>query len=67
MKKVNRLMEFFWLALAVITLFGASYYVYELGWKEGWLYLLFPAVALMMYLYRRGMRSRLDRWSEGGK
>ena len=64
MKKLNRVMEFFWLAVAVLSLFGAIYYIMELGWAEAWYYLMFPAVAFMMFAYRRGMRSRLDKWSE---
>jgi len=65
MKNLNRIMEFFWLGLAILSTLGAIYYVNILGWDEGWYYLLFPAVALMMFLYRRGMRSRLDKWSKG--
>lgn len=65
MKNLNRIMEFFWLALAILSALGAIYYINVLGWDEGWYFLLFPLVALMMFLYRRGMRSRLDRWSKG--
>lgn len=65
MKKMNRIMEFFWLAVAVISLIGAGFYVYELGWTEGWIYLLFPLTAFMMWAYRRMMRSRVERWSKG--
>ena len=65
MKKMNRVMEFFWLAVAVLSLVGAIYYILELGWEEGWVYLLFPLTAGMMFAYRRMMRSRVERWSEG--
>jgi len=65
MKKITRIMEFFWLAVAILSLVGAGYYIYTLGWAEGWIYLMFPLVASMMWAWRRGMRSRIDRWSEG--
>lgn len=67
MKKMNRIMEFFWLAVAIISLFGAVYYLNELGWEEGWFYLLFPLTAAMMWGYRRMMRSRVERWENNDR
>ncbi len=67
MKNFNRIMEKFWLIIAILSVPFAVFYVIQLGWQQGWFYLLFPITAFMMFGYRRFMRSRLDKWSEGGK
>lgn len=64
MEKVARFMEFFWLALAILTALGAVYILATQGWAEGSTWLLFPAVCLAMWGYRRFLRKRVAQWAE---
>lgn len=63
MDRIARFMEVFWLALAVITAVWAAYVLYSVGWQEGKVWLLFPAVCAAMFGYRRFMRGRMAKWA----
>lgn len=51
----------FWLAMAVGSLLIAIYVIFQNGWQEGSMYLIFPVLAGMMYGIRKFMLKRLDR------
>ena len=60
MRKLNRLMEHFWLAVAIGTGIAAVWVIVSDGFEEGRQWLLFPAIALAMFALRRFMRKRLE-------
>lgn len=60
MRKLNRLMEHFWLAVAIGTGIAAVWVIATDGLEEGRQWLLFPAIALAMFGVRRFMRKRLE-------
>ncbi len=64
MEKIARFMEMFWLMLAVLTAGWAVYLLATRGWAEGKVWLLFPAVCLAMFGYRRFMRGKMAQWAE---
>lgn len=64
MEKIARFMEIFWLVLAVATAGWAIYALAAYGWEKGQVWLLFPAVSLAMWAYRRFMRGRMAQWAE---
>ncbi len=64
MERIARIMEAFWLSLAVLSAVWAAYVLAVHGWKEGKAWVLFPAVCTGMWWYRRFMRRKLARWAE---
>lgn len=64
MEKLARIMEYFWLALAVLTAIWAAYVLHDHGWATGKTWLLFPAVCTAMWGYRRFMRGKIAAWAE---
>jgi hypothetical protein len=60
MHKLNRLMEHFWLALAIATLGVALWTIFTEGWEKGAQWLVLPAIATAAWLMRRFARKRLD-------
>lgn len=60
MRKVNRLMEIFWLVLVVATLGLAIWAIARSSFEQSWTWLLFPVFCLMMFAVRRFMRSKLE-------
>ena len=62
MERIARFMELFWLVLAVLTGGWAVYVVITHGWAAGKVWLLFPAVCLAMFGYRRFMRGKMAQW-----
>jgi hypothetical protein len=61
MNKLNRGLEHFWLAAAIGTTIYAIWAVYQEGWETGRVNFFIPAIALMWYFFRRGMRKRMER------
>ena len=62
MEKIARIMEVFWLVLAVLTAAWAVYVLAMQGWVVGRQWLLFPAVCFAMWGYRRYTRGRMANW-----
>ncbi|MBX2978122.1 MAG: hypothetical protein KF905_02410 [Flavobacteriales bacterium] len=60
MRKINRLMEHFWLAVAIGTLLAALWVMYAESLNEGLRWLWFPAIASMMFVFRRITRRKLE-------
>ena len=53
MRKLNKFMEHFWLAVAIGTALAAGWVILAEGYDAGKSWLLFPAIALAMYFMRR--------------
>ena len=60
MRKVHRFMEHFWLALAIATLAAAIWVIAVDGFEKGSQWLFFPAIALIMFFFRRFARGRIE-------
>lgn len=60
MNKLGRIMEHFWLALAIATLLAAVWVIVNEGWDKGAQWLVLPAIATAAWLMRRFVRRRLD-------
>lgn len=58
MHRYNRIMEFFWLVTAVVTLVLGVYIIQKKGWAENWLFITFPFIAAAMYSMRRYLRKK---------
>ncbi len=67
MERIARLMEWFWLGLAVLTAGWAVWGLYQYGWDGAKHLTWFPLVCAAMYLYRRFMRKRMAAWAEREK
>lgn len=59
--KMNRLLEKFWWAIAIITLLAVSYFSYLQGLNKWKLYFIVPVLAVFMALMRRFMKNKLDK------
>lgn len=57
-------MEHFWLAVAIGTFIAAIWVIVADGFAAGRSWLLFPAVALAMFLMRRFTRKKLEAMEE---
>ncbi len=60
MHKLSRLMEHFWLALAIGTLLAALWVIGSEGWEKGGQWLFLPGIAGAAWLMRRFARKRLE-------
>jgi hypothetical protein len=58
MRTLNRVMEFFWLAVAAI------WTVAQEGWEKGAQWFFFPAIALTMFFFRRITSRKLEAMAE---
>lgn len=63
LKTVSKIMEKFWLALAIFTLVAVIVvFINDRGInKENAQYLVFPALAGVMYAFRKSFRKRLEK------
>ncbi|MFI5204484.1 MAG: hypothetical protein ACHQF2_08315 [Flavobacteriales bacterium] len=60
-EKTNRYLEIFWM---LVTLFAVGLAVFTIvtdGWDYGKWYIVFPLLALGMYVFRRSLRIRFER------
>ena len=60
MRKLNRFMEHFWLAVCIGTAIAACWVIVTEGFDVGRQWLLFPAIALGMFGFRRFTRKKLE-------
>jgi hypothetical protein len=60
MRKLNKLMEHFWLALAVGTATAALWVIFTEGFSVGGQWLWFPVIAFSMFVFRRFTRKKLE-------
>lgn len=59
-QKINKGLEYFWLFLTIACAILSAYMIYDKGYEEEKWYLLFPLLALAMYVMRRGLRKRFE-------
>ncbi len=64
MDKIARMMEYFWLALGVVSTGVATYIAIAHGWAAGRVFFWFPLVCFAMFFYRRFMRKKMKEWAE---
>jgi c-di-AMP phosphodiesterase-like protein len=62
MKKMNAFLVYFWLILSVISIAIVIYFFATEGIKDNLLLLLLPVISIAMYVFRRNMRKRLDKY-----
>ncbi len=67
MRKLGKFMEHFWLAVAIGTAIAAIWVIATEGFAAGRQWLIFPAVALAMFWFRRFTRSKLEAMEERQK
>lgn len=60
LRKLSRIMEHFWLAVAIGTAIAAIWVIVQDGFEVGRPWLIFPGVALAMFFFRRFTRRRLE-------
>ncbi|HEY8403834.1 MAG TPA: hypothetical protein VIK71_04420 [Flavobacteriales bacterium] len=61
MFKFFRLIENFWLVFAIISFVYACYVCFNMGFEDGYRHFFVPAIAFMWWLFRRGMRKRMEK------
>jgi hypothetical protein len=61
MEKMNRFLEIFWAALAVITLCMALYLLASDGYEQSKFMLMIPLLPTAMWIMRRSLRIRLEK------
>ena len=59
--KMNKILETFWWAIAIITLIAVSYFSYLQGLHKWQLYFAVPVLAVFMALMRRFMKNKLNK------
>lgn len=59
--KLMRYMEIAWIVIGVVAVGIAVYEINRVGFAQGKMFLLMPAVAFLVYGFRRGMRKRIER------
>lgn len=60
MKKYNRFMELFWLAVSVISAVGVFYFYFIKGANEHPIILSMPFMAFFLFIIRRWFRKRIE-------
>lgn len=61
MIKLNRFFENFWLVFAIISFLYACYVCINQGMQIGSRHFFIPAIAFVWWLFRRGMRKRMEK------
>ncbi len=59
--KMNKMLEKFWWAMAIITLLAVVYFSFTEGFDKWALYFAVPVLAAFMALMRRFMRKKLEK------
>ena len=67
MDRIARIMELFWLVLAVLTAGWAVWGLYTSGWNGARHLIWFPLVCTVMFLYRRFTRKKMASWADREK
>ncbi|HRH37009.1 MAG TPA: hypothetical protein PK760_01610 [Flavobacteriales bacterium] len=67
MRKLNRLMEHFWLAVAIGTALAAAWMIWADGYEASKQWLLIAAIPLAMWAFRRMMRGKLEAMDDRAK
>jgi len=64
MDRLARIMEYFWLALAILSAFWAAREIHLFGWDGAKHLTWFPLICFAMFLYRRFTRKKMAQWAE---
>lgn len=64
MERISRLMELFWLVLAVLTGGWALWGLWQYGWNGAKHLTWFPLICAAMFFYRRFTRKKMKAWAE---
>lgn len=64
MQIYNKIMLYFWLAIAVVTFFTITYCCITDNWKTWVFYYIFPFLAVVMFLFKRWMMNRMKKHLE---
>lgn len=59
--KLNKILEKFWWAMAIVTLLGVAYMTVTEGMDKWLFYFLIPFFCVLMALMRRMMAKKMDR------
>lgn len=59
-QRINKGLEYFWLLITAVSAFMATYFIINEGYDQAKWYLLFPLLALAMYIMRRGLRKKFE-------
>ena len=59
MERLARIMEFFWLTLAVLSAAWCAWWIATIGWEGARFYTWFPLICTALYLYRRFTRRKM--------
>ena len=65
--KLNKILEKFWWAMAIVTLLGVAYMAVTEGMNKWSFYFLVPFFCVLMALVRRMMSKKLDRTKQQKK
>jgi hypothetical protein len=65
MLKLTKIFEQFWLIFTIASFLYACYAVYADGWERGARNFIIPVIAFFWWLFRRGMRRRMERNQQG--
>jgi hypothetical protein len=59
-QRINKGLEYFWLLITVASAIMVTYFIINEGYEEAKWYLLFPLLALAMFVMRRGLRKKFE-------
>ena len=61
LNKINRMMEWFWLVVAIVSFVGVTVFACLGGETEGGVLFAFPCLAFLMYFFRRMFRKKMEK------
>jgi len=61
MQLYNKIMTYFWLAMAIVSFFVITYKGFMFGFKYWSVYYLFSVIALGMYFLKKWMIKRMNK------
>lgn len=59
-QRINKGLEYFWLLITIASAIMVIYFVINEGYEDSKWYLLFPLLALAMFVMRRGLRKKFE-------
>lgn len=62
--KMNRIMEWFWLVVGIVSTIAVIVYWFIGGQLEGGLIMAFPCLAFLMFFVRRFFRKRFEQQNQ---
>jgi O-antigen ligase len=59
--RLNKILEQFWWAMAIVSFVAVTYFSITEGWNKWAFYYIIPAIAALMALVRRFMKNKLEK------